>query len=479
MRGLCISTTFLSGTYHGQEWPPAPARLMQAMVAGVMTGRYRERRAVAEPGLRWLERQPPPVILAVDGKQSAVGYRLAVPNNDGDVAARNWAAGREFDTRSLVTMKDVRPYRVEEAKPHVRYVWQVSEGDDVTGLLTSLRTAAECLHTFGWGVDMSYAEVHEAGEEQQQGEELSRWTPTGLGGEPLAVPLPGFLEDLDRAYERFRRRAVGAGADADTHPTLLRMQGYVRMEDRQRPHLVLGMQRMGEDNFHSEGWERAVVVAGQMRHAAAMALRAEGEDDAFVTSYVEGHGEGEEKNRRVSYVPLPTIGAPHADGRIRRMMFVEPEGSAGRVIERLGSLLPGMAAIEEASEREVWTFGELIDSKVTQWYTGRSRVWQSVTPVVLHGHNTAGGRLSLKKTDRLLVGAFAMAGHSPELIEEIRYQAAPFWNKTGAAAQIRMPKHLQNLPRLHVEVRFRKQVTGPVLAGIGRHSGLGVFGRAG
>jgi hypothetical protein len=25
--GLCISVTFLTGRYHGEEWPPSPAQL--------------------------------------------------------------------------------------------------------------------------------------------------------------------------------------------------------------------------------------------------------------------------------------------------------------------------------------------------------------------------------------------------------------------------------------------------------------------
>lgn len=39
---LCISVTFLTGRYHGEEWPPSPARLYQALVAAVMTCGYQE-----------------------------------------------------------------------------------------------------------------------------------------------------------------------------------------------------------------------------------------------------------------------------------------------------------------------------------------------------------------------------------------------------------------------------------------------------
>ena len=61
---LSIAVTFPNGRYHGHEWPPSPARLFQALLAGVMTGRYRERWEEASPILEWLERQPAPVIVS-------------------------------------------------------------------------------------------------------------------------------------------------------------------------------------------------------------------------------------------------------------------------------------------------------------------------------------------------------------------------------------------------------------------------------
>jgi len=42
------------------------------------------------------------------------------------------------------------------------------------------------------------------------------------------------------------------------------------------------------------------------------------------------------------------------------------------------------------------------DRKVLPFYVRTARVWQTVTPVILHGYNAARGRISLTKTDRLL-----------------------------------------------------------------------------
>lgn len=45
--------------------------------------------------------------------------------------------------------------------------------------------------------------------------------------------------------------------------------------------------------------------------------------------------------------------------------------------------------------------------------------------------------------------------------------------------QMRVPQHLSKWPRYHVSGRFTEPVSGPVLVGIGRHYGIGLFaGRA-
>src|SRR5580704_18046140 len=106
---LCISVTFLMGRYHGEEWPPSPARLYQALVAALMTCGYREFEPVIEPALRWLEEQPAPRIRSCTSEQFGA-YRIAVPNNDLDVVAWEWQQGRHKDMAVLKTMKQVMPW---------------------------------------------------------------------------------------------------------------------------------------------------------------------------------------------------------------------------------------------------------------------------------------------------------------------------------------------------------------------------------
>jgi CRISPR-associated protein Csb2 len=98
--------------------------------------------------------------------------------------------------------------------------------------------------------------------------------------------------------------------------------------------------------------------------------------------------------------------------------------------------------------------------------------------MVLHGHNTLRGRLSIHKTERLILEALEKSGYSARLVEGLAFQPAPMWRGGEDARAVRVPLHLTRWPRYHVEVRFREAVQGPVLAGIGRHCGVGVFAAA-
>src|SRR3972149_9863272 len=81
-RAFLLSVRFHDGRYHGRpEWPPPPARLLQALVAGAANGgmlRQEDRDALA-----WLERLDPPIIAAPPARAGR-GFSNYVPNNDLD-----------------------------------------------------------------------------------------------------------------------------------------------------------------------------------------------------------------------------------------------------------------------------------------------------------------------------------------------------------------------------------------------------------
>jgi len=467
---LCISVTFLTGRYHGEEWPPSPARLYQALLAAVMTCGYQEFAPVTEPPLRWLEEQAAPSIRCCRAEQLSA-YRIAVPNNDMDVVAWEWQQGRHKDVAALKTMKHIRPWQLPETGPHVQYVWKIDASVSLPPT-DALRNAVHLLHTLGWGVDMAYADVVP----EQPGGDLYE---PAVSGTQRMTPMPGTLDDLKAAYQRFQVRSTGRGVDSFTRPSMLISQPYRRAGEEYRP--VACFRLMKEDDptkARAVAWEDCQKVAAWLRHRAAEELRNEC-DEATITGYIQGHGESEDRDRsrRVSYVPLPTIYGRHADGMIRRAMIVEPADMPGEISELIvrkltGSVLTGKDGNPECclAPREQGDF------TFRQYLPGKACVWRSVTPVVLHGYNARSrGVVSVAKTELLLLRAFEMAGFREEQIEGLAFQTGPFWQGTKHSAAMRVPAHLDGYPRVHVEVRFAKPVRGPVLSGIGRHYGIGLF----
>lgn len=477
---LCVSATLAGERYHGEEWPPAPARLLKAILAGCFAGGNRLGwDAAAEQGFRWLEQQQPPrIIAALPAELSS--YRLAVPNNDLDVAAREWSKGRPYDASKLKTMKIVRPRELPSQGPHVHYLWPIAGREHVA----PIKRMVHCLHTLGWGIDMAYADVRVLDEQGVCRLPGERYSPTGRPGELRQVPIPGFLDDLKASYERFIRRVDSRVVDPDVRPTVYGMQAYEWENVRTPDYLAFELRdRETGTLWRARSWRKSMVVAAWLRHAAGHALREEQFPENFVQSFVEGHTtEGESKSNRLSYLAIPSIHPTQesAEG-VRRAMIVAPPGATRRVLEILRLKLDELW--EEHTARAsvpVCRVLAVTPSRMAVWpfYLEPRKVWRTVTPLVLHGHNVVRGTLSLAKTERLLLQAFAESGVPAKLIESVRFQAAPFWPGTGAAQAIRVPSHLTKWPRIHVEIEFGEPVRGPLLAGIGRHCGVGLFASA-
>jgi CRISPR-associated protein Csb2 len=474
---IAVAVTFLSGRYHGKEWPPSPVRLYQALLAGVMTGGYRALFPEVEPALRWLERQQTPTILAAKSRISAA-YRIAVPNNDLDRVGIEWAAGREANPAQYRTLKTIEPRVVSGEGPHVVYQWR-GNPEEIVLWMSLLQKATHCLHTFGWGVDMAFADL--VSHEHRLPE--SRYSPSNDGSVNLDVPITGTLDDLQATYKRFLVRTSGKGVDTYTHPSMVDTRRYGVEGDRRNPVVRFRLLDADGERTKSVPWAHCMKVAGWLRHEAAEALREAGWPDDEIESYIQGHTTDGEKSRRVSYVPLPNVTGPYPDGRIRRVMMVEPATASGNAVRALERVMSGRLLTDESGNRSACLLpaSRGVDLTFEQYVSSGQgwRTWRSATPVVLHGFNVQRrGVIDVNKTEKLLVRAFEMAGHSAASIDRLSFQAGPMWRGTGHASAMLLPQHLAKYPRLHVEVTFKSPIAGPVLAGLGRHYGIGVFAGA-
>jgi|SRR5579884_2036009 len=127
LRALLISVRFHEGRYYGAgDWPPAPARLFQAFVAGAARGGMLAGEDVA--ALRWLEELRPPVI-AAPAVRTGSGFRNYVPNNDLDAVGGDLRRIGE-----IRTPKSIGPRLFDAAQPFLRGVCGAARRGPRSGL---------------------------------------------------------------------------------------------------------------------------------------------------------------------------------------------------------------------------------------------------------------------------------------------------------------------------------------------------------
>ena len=367
------------------------------------------------------------------------------------------------------------------------YEWLAPNAGDVELHAPALDEIASQLRALGWGVDFAAAQVAVGSASTVRSGELEHYVP-GPQGRPLLVPATGALDDLVAVHQAQRNRISVQGVNPYIRPTAFQIARYRRAGEIPERRWIAFSLRTPDDEPFVARWDEAMKVSAWVRHAAGLAAAeefadarglVESEDQAWLDAYILGHAEGQNLGRRLSYIPLPTIGHRHSDSGIRRVAIVEPPERSDRDAEGLELLRVKLGAWTLTEVAEGRPMGRLSlaaeDDRVIPRYTGLGRQWRSVTPVILHGHNVGRKGISLRKTEKLLCQAFDAAGVSAGLIAELWFQTAPYWPGAGAAAAMRVPQHLKQWPRLHVAVRFFEPVSGPVAIGLGRHYGIGVF----
>lgn len=283
------------------------------------------------------------------------------------------------------------------------------------------------------------------------------------------MPTEGSLADLQDAYGRFLKAVTRSDVNPDTRPMVFREERY-GCEREAGESIYFDLEGVDGDRFSYQG-SAGMHVAAWMRHAVSQALLQEEYPEDWVDAAVLGHGE---VDGRFSYVPMQSVGHRSAGGRIQRVM-VTRDPSGDDAMEVLTKKLTGHVLTDEKGKEMCRLVTPLDSDTVRRFYVKSARKWRTVTPLILHGYNSQRGVISLRKTERLLEQALAKAGWDLSNIERMAFQAAPFLGGTTAARHVLVPKHLDGWPRYHVAVDFREPVEGPLLAGLGRHYGIGVF----
>ena len=204
MTTLRITVEWLDGRYHGSEWPPAPYRLYQAMLAGLALNARGDR--VLEAAMRHLETLPPPVITAppVDARTEGTA---AVANNDADAALALHARGKPALARGQTARALTRrTRRARCVEGNVTYDWRATP--ETAGHYPALARIARSVTALGLGIDLALARVS-LNEHPPSPAPGIRYAPAPAARRHLRVPWPGAFDALQAAY-RDNRARIGA-----------------------------------------------------------------------------------------------------------------------------------------------------------------------------------------------------------------------------------------------------------------------------
>lgn len=447
--------------YHGAEWPPAPLRLFQALVASAGRRNPAEKER-AFGALRRLETLGPPDIYAPE-PVLVEQVRSAVPNNDGDVVWKLYAQGRVGEARKVrAKAQTFRDRRGRRMSGDLHFVWSEDIEPDDLELLSDLAGGVTHL---GLGIDLAAVRVWS-----------SKSVPEGIAHLPdrrsaivLEVPYPGVLNALEDRYRHERARVMPHGARkgvSDQYRLEHRSVGYstthTLTRNRYAPFRLVSATRQ-----HSDPPQRGMAVAAMLRHAIGQAASDAGLS-ADEVAEVMGHG----GSGRIWAIPLPNVGHAWADGRIRRVMVSAgqdvSQGLWDSVVRRLigktlraeGAAMPSDVALEPCEDN------------VTNLYTTHSQVWTSATPVVLTGLDHRRGKPRPRRAVQRLL---RFAGIPAAAVAEVDIEPAGTLPGTMPAHQAIAPKHLRRYPRTHVTLCFNSPVAGPLYLGAGVGWGLGLL----
>ena len=496
-RALLVTVRLYEGRYHGLderhacEWPPAPARLFQALLSGAARGATVP--AAAQAALDWLQTLPPPVIAAPRGipGQACLNY---VPNNDLDAVL----PGRRFEDAVARTRvgKRIRPTLFDAAAP-VLYCWSVSHGDD--GHAPALCAAADEIYQLGRGVDMAWAEAvvvdFEDAERRLSGHGGIVYRPSGdgTGSHYLLCPRPGLRQSLTARFEGMRERFRTGGTArkpvlAFVQPPKPRLR---RVAYGAEPHRFVFELREGDARADYAGWplSGAAELVQSARDKAAEHLRTAVPDlGDSVERYLIGRDAGAaDKSSRVRIVPIPSVGHEHVDPSIRRLAIRVPQSCP---------LAPDDVAW--AFSQVAWTDDDRVivrelhrvdDDRMVARFDRRGQHWRSVTPLALsmarrrridpdrRTEEAKGGTERAAEEARAVAAVHDALRHADVRVPVARVlvQREPF-DRRGARAErfapgTRFPKETL----WHAAITFTESVSGPLLLGDGRFLGLGLM----
>lgn len=465
---LAITVELLLGTYradpaglahtgrleHG-EWPPAPLRLLAALVAADGT-RDRCRHTTGEE-LAFLEAASPPVVYASDLTEvhhQPLHGRFVVAQTGGAVKGRSH---QEYQGRAGA---EVRPgVRVAPRSRIVTFVWEVETSDEV---LAGLRARAARVGYLGTSDSPVAVTV---GRELQADPPGVAFEPHDDGELTIGVPRPGVVAAMDAHYDRWVQE--GPSVHRSQSPGLRRLARYRlpgTAEPLDQPHATEIWLRLDRP---ISGRRISGVTAALKAAVLDHYQRAVGEPPPVLHGHVAPSGEG---YSLASYLALPDVGHPNAKGLIHGLALVLPAGTIETVVSGCRTALHNLTELHGPGfvrNIAVWS-GEPrpLAANPARWLGRRATRFATAFPAL---HERRGVRLTVEEVGRwcqhagLPAPAAVRSSRGPLVAGGVDLVPAEV-NRPGR------PPH----PYSHLELEFAEPVDGLVVIGAGRQRGFGL-----
>lgn len=468
MPTLRLTVHWLAGdtsqaSYHGQEWPPAPARIFRALIAGAHRPGGAGQRGIE--ALQRLECLDPPVVLGPSVERLSP-VRSAVPNNDTDCVMDLHHKGRTTQARKKVASLYAMRLRTGWAVPGpVEYRWHFPKADPDPEAYSLL---ADGLTVFGQGADLACAEANWSETEPARWGYV--WRPDEIAGtEAMAVPSRGEVERLEASYQDARSRIRGNVVSSAREPRV----DLANYQDPLAPPAMrwqaFNLRTADDSAALAVPGEEALRVTGMVRHAIHRAARQAGLDDSTIGALMGHDGPG-----RLFALALGNVGHAWADGRIRRVMVAAPPAvsqdiwssvmlrlTAAELIDTHSGAVQGLLAPISRSR----------DDRILWRFTDASTTWSSASPVVLPGFDTRRGRARTHKAVRRLL---KHAKIPSEAVRRVRLDDAPqLLGCSGPRTSV--PHYLKGYPIKFVTLEFHRPIRGPIFLGAGAGAGIGML----
>lgn len=457
---LALRCQFLQGTYQAAapgrptwpEWPPHPARLHAALVAaGWALGNGSDFPEELRTALRWVERLGAPSVAAPPHVGSRTLPAVFVPRNltQREIAAIRGSYRRGQDaavSRQMGRVDRVFPTTVPGDRP-VWFYWPDAEVP--ADILRALRLAANEVQYLGSSRSPVCCDVAE------EPPEATLVPVDDAGEETLRVSTEGLTDALIDSRFTVSRNLAGTLVPYAA-PRPARMRAAVGPFGE-----LVVLARTG-------GFGLTIEHTGLVTKALRAAVLANAGDGA--PAILHGHG----RNPHAAFLPLPNVGHPSSTGELLGLAVAIPRDADPSERVQIVEATRSVRWLLIHRDLAPWTLGGREEAPERRTldpatWIGPSRRWRTATPIVLDRHPKRNRGETVEDVVRT---TFANA----LLPQPTEVNTSPYPWLGGAVAAAMHAGH--GLPRglaVHVDVRFDREIEGPLLVGRARYFGVGLL----